>query len=451
MKKLSLLLFALLILSCEKTKKPDYSIINGKIENMEAENIVIRGFDFTKEINIRNDNTFSDTLFLDRNGFYELYVGQMGVEIYLENGKNLEVNLDVEQPEELFTFGNDLKQENEFLFERDQWRRQDIDMAALFSLNEPEFKEAVKELQTNIVDLTEPFDLDNDFKNMISTESKHIGIMMLENYQNAHRYFAKNPEFKVSGGFYDHADDFKFNDVDLYENSPIYRDLVQVHYNRRAEEEFDTNSTLAFMNLINETFPDGSVKEELFYKHLQFGLSPTEYMTEVFDIYKNSNPDEEHLAELTERYNLYLTLLPGKPSPNFSDYENYKGGTVSLEDLKGKYVYIDVWATWCGPCLQEIPFLKEVEKDYANKNIQIVSMSIDVESAYNKWRDMIETKELGGLQILADKNWESSFVQEYGIYGIPRFILLDPEGNIVSADAPRPSNPELRTLFDELL
>lgn len=148
----------------------------------------------------------------------------------------------------------------------------------------------------------------------------------------------------------------------------------------------------------------------------------------------------------------------GTPSPTFEDYENYNGERTSLSDLKGKYVYIDVWATWCAPCKAEIPFLKELEKDYHDKNIAFVSMSIDDdrthkgswELANQDWKAMVAEKELGGIQIFAPEGWKSKFVTDYKINGIPRFILLDPNGNIVDASASRPSDPELRKTFDSL-
>lgn len=142
--------------------------------------------------------------------------------------------------------------------------------------------------------------------------------------------------------------------------------------------------------------------------------------------------------------------LVGQPSPSFENYENFKGGTTSLSDLKGKYVYVDVWATWCGPCKREIPFLKEVEHNYEGKDIQFVSISIDKKADHEKWKSMVKDKELGGIQLFADDNWKSQFVRDYQIDGIPRFILIDPQGNIVSADAPRPSSPKLIELFNKL-
>jgi thiol-disulfide isomerase/thioredoxin len=148
----------------------------------------------------------------------------------------------------------------------------------------------------------------------------------------------------------------------------------------------------------------------------------------------------------------------GSASPVFTNYENNAGGSMSLSDLKGKYVYIDLWATWCGPCIKEIPSLKKVEKEFHGKNIEFVSISIDegrgykgdAAAAYKAWKKMIVDKDLTGIQLIADKGFSSDFVKEYKVNGIPRFILIDPKGNIVSPDAPRPSNPALVELLYEL-
>lgn len=142
--------------------------------------------------------------------------------------------------------------------------------------------------------------------------------------------------------------------------------------------------------------------------------------------------------------------LKGKPSPEF-DYENHKGGKTKLADLKGKYVYIDLWATWCAPCRAEIPYLQKIEEKYHGKNIEFVSISIDKLKDNEKWKKFVTDKNLGGTQLFADKDWESEFVTSYGVTGIPRFIIIDPNGNILSADAARPSDPELDKQLSVLL
>jgi len=148
--------------------------------------------------------------------------------------------------------------------------------------------------------------------------------------------------------------------------------------------------------------------------------------------------------------NLAKSKLNNTISPTFN-YENHKGGTTKLEDLKGKYVYIDVWATWCGPCRAEIPSLKKVEEKYQDKNIAFVSISVDVDKDHEKWKNFVADKQLGGIQLFADKNWNSDFMTSYGVISIPRFILIDPNGKIVKSDATRPSDPQLQKQLDALL
>jgi len=177
--------------------------------------------------------------------------------------------------------------------------------------------------------------------------------------------------------------------------------------------------------------------------------------------YKNLDPafanaekknNEQLYTTLVENYeqqhNTLKTTSKGSTSPIFSNYENYKGGRNSLGDYKGKYVYIDVWATWCGPCKQQIPFLQKLEEKYHGKNIEFVSISIDQPGLKDNWRKMIADKKRGGVQLFA--NGDQAFSSAYQISGIPRFILIDPHGNIVEANAPRPSDPSLTNLFTEL-
>ena len=162
------------------------------------------------------------------------------------------------------------------------------------------------------------------------------------------------------------------------------------------------------------------------------------------------NYEDQHAASSKSKTN---KLSKGNSSPKFKNYINYKGGTTSLDSFKGTYVYIDVWATWCKPCLGEIPALKNLEKKYHGKKITFVSISIDDkrtagswDQAKLKWQKMVNSKNLTGVQLYAGQNLE--FIQEYQVSSIPRFILIDPKGMIVDANAPRPSNPRLVTLFN---
>jgi len=192
------------------------------------------------------------------------------------------------------------------------------------------------------------------------------------------------------------------------------------------------------------------------------GIDSTLYAIEKEGLDKFEGEYLDYYAKQEERNKVRAAKfadLIGQASPAFENYENYKGGNTSLNDLKGKYVYVDVWATWCGPCKAEIPSLKLVEKEYHDKDIEFVSISVDNGRGYkNKskdaakegWKKMIADKEMGGLQLYADKDWKSDFVTGYKINGIPRFILIGPDGNVINPDAPRPSSPKLKKLFNSL-
>lgn len=138
-------------------------------------------------------------------------------------------------------------------------------------------------------------------------------------------------------------------------------------------------------------------------------------------------------------------LKAGDKSPDFK-YLDINGKEVSLADLKGKYVYIDVWATWCGPCKAQIPHLKELEKKLHGKNIVFVSISCDKDKG--AWETMVKEQKLDGVQL--HTGGDQSFMNAYAIKGIPRFILLDKEGKIVNPNMTRPNNPETEKVLTAL-
>lgn len=95
--------------------------------------------------------------------------------------------------------------------------------------------------------------------------------------------------------------------------------------------------------------------------------------------------------------------------------------------------------------------MQKIESKFHDKNIVFISISVDEQKDFEKWKKFVADKSLSGVQLFADKNWNSDFIKAFGISSIPRFILIDPKGIIVNADAPRPSQPELLGLLEKLL
>lgn len=174
-----------------------------------------------------------------------------------------------------------------------------------------------------------------------------------------------------------------------------------------------------------------------------YGVHATLLEEEKVNLGRMTQGIEYQYAQMQE-----LKAFNGQPCPAFEGYENHAGGETSLSDLKGKYVYIDFWATWCGPCKAEIPALKQLEKDYHDKNIEFVSISIDRVADYETWKTMVTEEELTGVQLYA--KGDRGFPDALKVRGIPRFVILDPEGVVVRSNAPRPSTESVRKVFEEL-
>ena len=117
-----------------------------------------------------------------------------------------------------------------------------------------------------------------------------------------------------------------------------------------------------------------------------------------------------------------------------------------MADFRGKYKFIDLWATWCAPCKAEIPYLQELEVEFQGEEIEFVSISIDENR--KKWKEYVREHQLGGVQLWAG-DW-SRLPEELHVGSIPRFILIDKEGNWVDTEALRPSNPALKKLLKNL-
>ena len=128
-----------------------------------------------------------------------------------------------------------------------------------------------------------------------------------------------------------------------------------------------------------------------------------------------------------------------------------QGKEVALSDFKGKVVYIDIWATWCGPCKGEIPYMGKLEEEFKdNSNMVFMSVSIDAQKDQQKWKDMVKEKQMKGVQLFAGSRADD-IAKPYKVKGIPRFILVGKDGNLISSEAPRPSSAEIRPLLKKAL
>ena len=162
---------------------------------------------------------------------------------------------------------------------------------------------------------------------------------------------------------------------------------------------------------------------------------------EVLNVLEDQDAANEYLSNL-QRLS-YTTKGSPKPEVSFKDLQ---GNEKKLDEFKGKYIYIDLWASWCVPCIKEVPYLKEIEKKYAGKDLAIISLSLDQNK--EDWIKKVQELQLTGNQ------WhlgDSDFDKIMNVQGIPHFILYSPEGELIEYKAPRPSSKAIDELLSKLL
>jgi thiol-disulfide isomerase/thioredoxin len=154
---------------------------------------------------------------------------------------------------------------------------------------------------------------------------------------------------------------------------------------------------------------------------------------------------------ISQQYAKWQALLPGQTAPNFSGITT-KGEVLSLTDLKGKVVYVDVWATWCVPCRQEFPQAKQLQKRFPNsEQVAFLYVSIDRDAA--AWRKFLEDDaEFKGVHMNQPPGEHfNSLWGTYQLSSIPRYMLIDQAGKIVDVNAARPSSGTIASEIDRLL
>ena len=451
MKKLSILTLCIIITACQR-EIPNYAIFSGKIENTDSKTVLVTGENFRKEILIKEDGTFSDTLKIEAKGYYNYKIGNESSLIYLDRGYALHLNIDTNEFDETIKYSGKNANENTFLALKFLVVEKMTGNTKEFYILSPDaFKKKAAEIKSALIDSLAKSNANEVFTEIEKTNIHYDYLANLLQYPRTHSYFAKIEKVDLPVRFLNETEGLDFDNSEDYKNSDGYQQIVTNNFYTTLGAKAKKDS-VPFEDIALEyikTLKSKNIKNGLL-KTLSYRVSPNNEKAE--DLYKAIiaiSTDTAFNNKLTISFNKIKTLAKGQPSPTFN-YENYKGGNTTLADLAGKYVYIDVWATWCGPCIAEIPALKIVEKNYHGKNIQFVSISIDQMKDHEKWKKMVIEKELGGIQLFADNDWKSQFVTDYGIEGIPRFILIDPDGKIVTANAHRPSNDRLITLFNEL-
>ncbi|WP_299800704.1 TlpA disulfide reductase family protein [uncultured Maribacter sp.] len=425
--------------------------ISGNVAEHNGSDLTITNFNYQKmaSAKFKKGNYFQMHADIE-NGYYLLNYGRESSYIYLNDGDNLIVDFDAIDFENSLIFKGDGSERNNYLRDKaTTFSELTKDVNAFYKVEESTYLQNVENVENVLLKLLESYKVEGFFVDLEQKSLEYEKLLSIQNYASSYKFYL-GEEIELSNEFYESLDKVDLNNNEDYLSQPFYKYLVNSIWSKRISEGKNTEEML---NVLRD------VKSEKVLISLVNGFyskisSEKERGEDYFELIKlvagNDRSFVDAAREKLKKTQAAMGLVEGKKSPSFSYLDN-NGAKIGIEDFQGKYIYIDIWATWCAPCIKQIPYLKKLEERYHGKNISFVSISVDKEEAFDRWLRMIKVKELGGTQLFSDKSFNSTFMKAYGITSIPRFILIDPNGNIVDAEAPRPSFEKTITLLDGLV
>ncbi len=467
MKHVKFLLPALIIFSlfaCDNaTKKENQeetsltTTIQGEIINPKETPLLLKIGVKTDTIRVDENNQFTWTADLTESEYLQFAYRRNGFTLYVQAGDTLNIGFDADNKENPITYNKCESPASEYLMKMHAMQSEKPALRdLLYETDIDAFLNEINEKETAMQALLDSYAEQINDKEFIALEEKRIAYLFYNlkfQYRDYFLYFTEREGALDSVSFFSFA-----NALDIEDETSLkldsYVEAIQhlVMHGLKSNGIDDFPYERQVIEQLKETrnLLDNQAIEEAVVFNILMDYARYNGFDAVDEDYQNfieHAKHEDRIDIIQALYNTWEPLQSGKPAPDFT-FPDENGEMISLRDFRGKVVYIDVWATWCGPCRAEAPQFDRLEMEYRDENIAFLSVSVDDKK--ESWMKFLEEEEPEWTQLYTG-GWECSICDDYFIKGIPRFILIDKDGNIVDATAPRPSSNEIRPLLDEVI
>ncbi|MEL7121621.1 MAG: TlpA disulfide reductase family protein [Bacteroidota bacterium] len=447
--KLLILLLAIISFQCANTTDKTSSIISieGEIQDSNVEAIFLLNHygDTLSTLNVSTNHEFDIQLDGIEEGYFDLLYGKKTAHLYMEPGDSLEITLSKDDVQitgpaaernnylkskyssEFYWFSNfyETKQTGEIMvYYRDQY---------------------FEKLKQKVLSL-------NDQSQFIQHELAELEYGFADRLLSNQNYWETHSGLEIPlAKELEWAKEINTEDVYRLNRSKNYISVlakILISQNHIKESELSAYYNQIQHPIFKTYFLDRLVVPLV--SELQLGIGDFEKAKAVETFINDKQPTDSIGHTIFNVYNKHHEA-EGKLA-KFT-YEDNNGQLVSLEDFRGKYVYIDFWATWCTWCIKEFPYLKKLEERFKNDEVEFIGISIDKMEAKEKWKEMIADKKLTNPQLIAptqgypekdeieDEFMKLVYLNSFYV-GIPHYVLIDPDGKIVDTFFYRPSNVE---------
>ncbi len=435
--------------------------ITGTIENNRAKEITFIeyglpfNFDPNHKVNIGDDGSFKLELDAKEAMYYYFSYNRRNVLMYLIPGDDLNINFDAKQVEATVKYTGSAAELNTYLKDRfvseqpiarqmkgmyaKEWdayqefldknkaaSQQKLDAFKEGKKIKKHLEQFVKLEQANIDGLWSFFYIQYPTYHAHYAKKDPQDLLHLVDLEMMEQKVIDDPSLLGSKAYRDFLNQFLFSKCD--------HDFIKAQAQLTSRAEFVEKVYFKINDKMNLDWVKDYLKARVIFEQVdKNGLGN---MMAAVEDYRQTDAKKEYIAAVEKAWNKWESLKPGAMAPDIVG-KDVDGNEIKLSDFKGKLVYIDVWATWCGPCRKEIPFLKKAEEQLHGKDVVFLSVSTDDDK--NRWKSFVEKEGLTGVQINVPGGWGSEICKTYNIGSIPRFMMIDKEGRIIETQSMRPS------------
>jgi peroxiredoxin len=452
MKNKSILFIALLILFSCKENTSEIATITIINNNSIKDTIGIYDFeyDIIKSIPIGEKERITDTLNI-KEGYYLLKEKENYHVTYLNS--SIKINLHLENDSIKFSGigGN----ENNYLIKKEKFINSLISTApsssSYTSLSEDRYLNLVNSNYNKKVNFLNKFENLNERFLELETESFYYDKMVrLVFYESNLQYIKNDNSFKVSENF-----------PQLYNNLNLTNEKLLIHYNylfyvnsylkiktaEKLKKNPDLDEVITKLETADEEIDNIKIKERIIFWNYKWSFVNSKNIDKAYQKFNLIVKNESYKKIIKDKYFKTKKIGKGDIAPTFK-FVDKDDSSVSLSDFKGNIVYIDIWNTYCKPCIVEIPKFEKLKNRFSKKKIKFVSICVN--SPKENWKKMIEKKNLTGIQLFS-KESNGEFFEKFMFNSAPRYILIDKEGKIVESHAGKPSDQKLIEEIERLL
>lgn len=430
-----------LLFSCMQ----DHTVqISGRVENGDSI-VSIWVEDSIYAFPLDENGSFSGEIRMKHGGYATFLHNSLN--LYLSPGEDLEIYVNALNFLGSLHFRGSLGGVNRYLKEQEGAVFFDKDY---YALGESEFVWKMQELIDEKTKLLEAKNFDDSFTRLEKERIRYSVAERVSFYPIYRNRMYPGENYRPGAVFSDFLSSFSLNNEDLFATKDYRSFLLNYVYlqgsrGNGSRENYSDGVVDYILSTVNNPTIKNFLLTEIVFHHIREnnGLNGADYLLSVF---RREVTDPSKVAYMEEIIGHWEKLLPGKPAPSFTVRDRY-GEEVSLEQFRGKYLYITVWATWCVPCKSELPYLDVLQKEYMDKDIHFLTIAIGESANQKHWKDFLAENFHAGIHTFADA--KNEFNKDYMIISVPRFILIGPDGVIIDANAPRPSG-QIRLLLDEL-